>query len=95
MSGQGIRYDQGKPQWHLMPWEQLENVIRVLMFGAEKYSPDNWKHFDTPYETCLNALERHYVAVMKGEHMDPESGTHHMAHVICNALFIMWHKDNE
>ena len=28
--------DKGKLQWSLMPFEQLEDTVRVLMKGAEK-----------------------------------------------------------
>lgn len=37
MSG-GLRYDDGKLAWHLVPMHLLEGMVRVLMFGAKKYS---------------------------------------------------------
>ena len=30
-----IKADEGKLQWSLMPFEQLEDVVRVLMNGAK------------------------------------------------------------
>ena len=40
----GVKYDQDKLQWSLMPWDALEETVRVLMYGAKKYpEPDNWK----------------------------------------------------
>ena len=31
-----VKNDEGKLQWSLMPYEQLEDVVRVLMAGAKK-----------------------------------------------------------
>ena len=33
----GIRHDQDKLAWNLVPMEHLEGMVRVLMFGAKKY----------------------------------------------------------
>jgi hypothetical protein len=35
---QGLRYNEGKTQWSLLPWDQLESMIKVLEYGAHKYS---------------------------------------------------------
>jgi hypothetical protein len=40
---EGIKYDVSKPRWSLIPNGTLEEVIKVLEYGANKYSPDNWK----------------------------------------------------
>ena len=90
--------DNGKLQWSLMPFEQLEDVVRVLMNGAEKYSKDNWKKCDdtTRY---VDALERHVVSYIKGEKIDVKEkggdGLPHLAHAICNCLFLMWFDKQE
>ena len=37
------------------------------------------------------------VAYQLGEEKDPESGIHHLIHMMCNAMFICWlehHKRN-
>ena len=47
------RFNEGKIAWELMDFKSLEPLIEVLMFGATKYSKDNWKkgqpilHFKT------------------------------------------------
>lgn len=81
--------DKGKLQWSLMPFEQLEDVVRVLMKGAEKYGKDNWKNCDdiSRYE---DALMRHVVSYNKGERNDPEDNLPHLAHAICNCLFLQY-----
>lgn len=89
MLEKGIKFDQGKLLWNLVPWKEMEGVVRVLMGGAKKYSPDNWKYVDP--ERYKDAILRHVIAYLGGEIIDPDSGEHHMSHVICNALFIAWH----
>lgn len=81
--------DQGKLQWTLMPYEQLEEVVRVLMKGAEKYGAGNWKNCDD-INRYKDALMRHVVSYNKGERNDPEDSLPHLAHAICNCLFLMY-----
>jgi hypothetical protein len=81
-----LRYNTGKPQWHLVDMKALEPMIRVLEYGAKKYSPDNWRK-GMPREMVLDCLMRHVVALLDGEENDPESGLPHMGHVMCNAMF--------
>ena len=92
----GVKYDQDKPAWSLMPWEQAEEVVRVLMYGANKYpQADNWKRVPDAKRRYIDAMHRHLIAVDQGEKLDDESGCHHMAHAICCALFYMWHDREE
>lgn len=84
-----VKADNGKLQWSLMPFEQLEDVVKVLMNGAKKYSVDNWKKCDDTkrYE---DALLRHVVAYVKGDKVDLEDNISHLAHAVCNCLFLMY-----
>ena len=88
-----VKADSGKLQWSLLPFAELEEVVKVLMKGASKYSPDNWKKCDNTkrYE---DALMRHIVSYIKGDKIDEVSqggdGLPHLAHAICNCLFLMW-----
>ena len=88
----GIKFDQDKLRWGLVPWKEMEDVVKVLMGGASKYSDDNWMKVDI--ERYRDAILRHELAYQGGEIMDKDSGIHHLAHVVCNALFIMWHEAN-
>ena len=81
--------DKGKLQWSLMPFEQLEDVVRVLMKGAEKYGNDNWKHCDD-INRYKDALMRHVTSYIKGEQDDLEDNLPHLAHAMCNCLFLMY-----
>jgi len=40
---QGRKDDAEKPRWDLVPFPELTDTVRVLTFGAAKYSPDNWQ----------------------------------------------------
>lgn len=87
-----IKNDSGKLQWSLMPFEQLEDVVRVLMNGAKKYERDNWKKCDD-INRYKDSLMRHVTAYIEGNKFDNEPGgdnLHHLAHAICNCLFILY-----
>lgn len=84
-----VKNDSGKLQWSLLPFEELEDVVRVLMLGAKKYTPDNWKKCDdvTRYK---DALMRHVISYISGDTIDEESHLSHLAHAVCNCLFLMY-----
>jgi hypothetical protein len=86
----GIKHDKDKLEWWLLPFKSLEPVVRVLMFGAKKYAPDNWKNVEPYRERYFSACMRHLTAWFEGERKDPETGEHHLAHAICCLLFILW-----
>jgi hypothetical protein len=82
-----LRYNQDKLNWSLVDFESLEPMVKVLEFGAKKYSPNNWKK-GLPYSSTLNSLLRHVFCLMKGEELDKESGLPHIGHIQCNAMFL-------
>lgn len=92
VTGTGMKFDGDKVRMDLLldgcP-NALEAVGKVLTFGAKKYADHSWQgvpNGDTRYKA---ALLRHMLAISKGENDDPESGLSHLAHVACNALFIL------
>jgi hypothetical protein len=86
----GMKADLGKRDWSLMPWSALEEVVKVLEFGAKKYAPNNWKYVVPAKYRYKNACMRHLTAYMEGKEIDNETGLSHMAHVACNALFLLF-----
>ena len=86
----GKKDDQGKLPWHLIPFEVVEKVVEILQFGAEKYGANNWKELPDFNDRYFSACLRHLVAWKKGEKIDPESGNHHLAHALCNLVFLLW-----
>lgn len=83
------RYNKGKLRWSLVSWKALEPMVRVLMFGADKYSPNNWKN-GLKYSEIIESLQRHLNAFVEGENDDPESKLNHVGHILCNAMFLSY-----
>jgi hypothetical protein len=85
---EGTKHDQGKMRWDLLPAESVEQVIEILMFGAEKYEPYNWAK-GIKYSRVFAACMRHLWAWWRGETVDPESGKNHLAHACCCLFFLL------
>lgn len=95
MAGEGLKYDTGKLRWDLLPMECVEDVVKILSFGSTKYGDNNWQNV-TPFEDrYFAALMRHLVAFRKGEKVDPESGLSHLAHAMCNVIFLSWNEKHK
>lgn len=88
MSEQGRKYDGGKLRYDLVPALALEEVVKVITKGAEKYDPENWKRVPEGRRRYYAAAMRHMEAWRKGEEQD-EIGTHHIANAISNLMFIL------
>ena len=88
-SAAGVKYDNGKPQWSLLPFRALTQVVEVLTYGAKKYAPDNWKKVPDARRRYIDAGFRHFTAYTTGETHDPETGKHHLAHAICCLLYLV------
>lgn len=86
----GVKHDNGKVQWALLPWRELKQVAQVMTKGAEKYSADNWMHVPAAERRYFEAAMRHIVARQTGEIKDPETKLPHLAHAVCCLLFWMW-----
>tara|TARA_R100001460_G_scaffold72764_2_gene113569 strand:- start:12357 stop:12749 length:393 start_codon:yes stop_codon:yes gene_type:complete len=86
---EGVKYDKTKPDYSLLPPTALEDVVKVLTFGAEKYDRWNWKKLDNLEDRYFAAAQRHLWAVMRGETHDPESGEHHYAHALCCIMYLL------
>lgn len=85
----GRKFDSGKPEYGLLPPFALEEVVNVLTIGATKYAPDNWRYVPNAKIRYFNALQRHVWAWKRGELLDDEYATHHLAHAICCLLFLL------
>jgi hypothetical protein len=84
----GRKDDSKKLRYSLLPLVALEEVVRVLEFGAEKYAVDNWRKVPDGKVRYWDAAMRHVLAYKRGELLDPESGLSHLAHAICCLMFI-------
>lgn len=84
----GLKYDTGKLQYSLIPTSTTKALAEVLTYGANKYAPNNWQLVDNGEVRYMDALFRHLEAFRYGETHDPESGIHHLAHVLTNVAFL-------
>ena len=86
---QGMKFDSNKLDYTLVPWEGMEEIVKVLEFGAKKYARDNWKHVENADTRYLAAAFRHLVQYNNGELTDSETGVSHLAHAGCCILFLL------
>ncbi len=96
MGKEAIKDDSGKVDWTLVPFEALEDMVKVLEFGAKKYDRWNWTTGGGfKWTRILGSLLRHIFAFMRGEDTDPESGLSHISHAQCNLLFLAYYIRNK
>lgn len=91
--GSGARYNDGKPDYSLLPLFTLDEEVRVWMHGARKYNRWNWTKgmvWSVPFASAL----RHLSSWQRGEDIDPESGLPHLAHAMCNLRMLMLYSQN-
>jgi len=89
----GKKFDGGKLRWMLLPFECIEEVIRVLMFGADIYGSFNWQYTieeEGGEERYLEAAFRHLSARADKKIVDKDSGFCAAAHLICCGIFLLW-----
>jgi len=84
----GRKDDNDKLRMDLIPTEAVEALAEVLTMGAKKYDDHNWRE-GIKYSRVIAALKRHLTSWEGGEVFDEESGLNHMAHVLCNAAFLI------
>ena len=80
-----LRYNNGKPDYSLIPLASMKEAAKVLEYGATKYARDNWRR-PTHWSVSFACLQRHLAAWQSGEDNDPESGRNHLGHAMCNIL---------
>ena len=85
----GLKYDDGKLQYGLIPPIATKSLAQVLTFGAAKYAPNSWQTVKDGERRYLDALYRHLEAYRSGESTDSESGLSHLAHAITNVAFLL------
>lgn len=68
------------------------HVIRVLEFGAKKYAKGNWAK-GMSWSVCYNCTMSHLTKAFAGELKDEESGELHLAHALCNIVFLIGYRD--
>ncbi len=78
---------ESKDPYELLPFRALHEVVKVLAFGKDKHGVDNWKGIEDT-QNFIGAALRHICAWQRGFKDDDETGIDHLAHAVCNLLFI-------
>lgn len=86
---EGKKYDNGKLEYGLLPPSALEDIVKVLTFGAKKYDRDNWRYVEDASRRYFDAAQRHLWQWKRGEAADEESGESHLAHALCCIMFLL------
>lgn len=84
----GIKYDDKKPRIAEMLLDMREPLLelcKVWEYGANKYTPDNWKRVPDAKTRYTNAMLRHLLAEEESL-IDNESKLLHASHIVFNAL---------
>lgn len=84
---EGVKFDNDKPRTDLLPFDALEDISKVLAYGANKYAPRNWEK-GMAWGRLLGAALRHGFRWGMGEDNDPESGLSHLSHMGCCVLML-------
>jgi hypothetical protein len=83
-----VKDDSNKLQYSLIPPIAEQEMVKVLNFGARKYSPDNWRKCEN-LNRYIDAALRHISAYRMGDIKDNETSLHHLAHAMCCLSFIV------
>lgn len=84
----GVKYDDDKRRYDLVPSEALGKIVDVLTYGANKYDDRNWEK-GIKWGRVFAATMRHMWAWWRREEKDDESSIIHLAHAGCNILFLI------
>lgn len=85
---EGVKFDDDKPRYDLIPARPLEELAKVYTVGAKKYADRNWEK-GLRWGRVFAAMMRHAWAWWMGETNDKESGVHHMAAVAWGAFALI------
>jgi len=85
---QGTKHDEGKSRVDLIPPGPILQVGEVLAHGVKEYGARNWEK-GLSWSRCIGAAERHILKFKAGEDLDYKTGKHHLAHAICELLFLL------
>lgn len=86
---QGTKLDGGKLKPTLLLDDMplaINEILKVLQFGAEKYSEGNWLKVPNGINRYRNAADRHRLAI---DELDDESGMMHLAHEATSVLMLL------
>lgn len=86
-SNKGQKFDGGKPDLSIIPYEAMEGVSAALMYGEKKYGRFNYKN-GIEYTRLISAALRHLYKFLQGVDIDDESGLNHIDHALANLAML-------
>lgn len=99
-NNKGLRYNKGKVRLDLIPEFPINEIGKILTYGANKYTivnenddiietgDNNWKK-GMSWKSIIASTKRHLSAFEKGEDYDKESNLLHIAHAATNLIFLL------
>lgn len=75
----------GKLEYHRLPPEQLAGMAKIMNDGEASHPVG---YMDCNPVDYWNALQRHTMAIRRGELIDPDDGMSHALHVACNGMIL-------
>lgn len=85
---EGVKHDQQKIRWDLVPYDAVNEIAKVLTFGAEKYEARNWEK-GMNWSRAFGALQRHLTRWFHGQDKDKETRLTHLANAGCCLFFLL------
>jgi len=88
-----------KERWDLLPWEQLAEVVKIIssadglkkdIDGKTKHAEFDWQKKKPFFQYFARKMMRHFAEFLGGSLYDKDSGKDPLAHVIFNALCLLW-----
>ena len=89
----GIKFDEGKARFSLLPTDALTAIVKILNYGELKYSSHNWRN-GFKWSRLYDAAQRHMSKFNNGNRKDEETNMSHIAHATINLLFLLEHEIN-
>jgi hypothetical protein len=84
----GVKHDQNKIRWDLVPYDAVNEIAKVLTFGAAKYEARNWEK-GMNWSRAFGALQRHLTRWFHGQDKDKETKLTHLANAGCCIFFLL------
>lgn len=85
---EGVKHDEDKLRYDLVPATALEEIVKVYNYGANKYGERNWEK-GISWNRIFAPIMRHLWAWFAGEDNDKESGLSHLAHAAWGCLALL------
>jgi hypothetical protein len=85
---EGVKHDQHKIRWDLVPYDAVNEIAKVLTFGAAKYEARNWEK-GMDWSRAFGALQRHLTRWFHGQDKDKETQLTHLSNAGCCLFFLL------